>query len=294
MQYGEGEPSLRMPDGSLIGFAYARVSEHFPNAAGLRLVKGRWMSQSKGAQEVVINESLARKRFGDENPIGQVMLIKNNGKDWQWTVSGVVHDVRPGLRLKPKNEVYTLNSWWAPSVNSLLLRYDQDPPPENESVIRRTVYRINSRIIPIEVETLNNELRQSEWLGRVVLNVLRWLSGVALLLATVGLFSVLAYNVDRRRPEFGVRLALGASPESIVRLVLRRGLVIAAVGVVLGCCAAAGLSRLLASLLYETGTFEPIVYLSVALGMLLAAFAACWIPARRAARVDVSQLLRSE
>jgi putative ABC transport system permease protein len=290
----QGEPSLRMPDGTLQAFAISRVSEHFPEAAGLRLEKGRWMSQSKGTQEVVINESLARRRFGDENPLGQLMLIKNDGKDWVWTVTGVVHDVRPGVRVKAANEVYTVNSWWAPGVTTLLLRYDQDPGPENESLIRRAIYKANPHVITLLVQSLNDQLKQIQALERQALHILQWLSAVALALAAVGLFSVLAYNVDQRRPEFGVRLALGAPPESIVWLVLRRGLITAVLGVIVGCAAALGLTRLMASLLFETRTFEPAVYFSVAIALIIAAFGACWIPARRAAKVDVSRLLRSE
>jgi putative ABC transport system permease protein len=291
---GEGDPALRMPDGTLVAFAVARMSERFPEAAGLRLVKGRWMSQSKGAQEVVINESLARRRFGEENPLGQLMLIKNEGKDWVWTVTGVVHDVRAGVRVKAPNVVYEINSWWAPGVSTLLLRYDQDPGPGYESAIRRAIYRTNPHVITMFVQTLNDQLKQTQALERQALHILQWLSTVALALATVGLFSVLAYNVDRRRPEFGVRLALGAPPGNIVWLVLRHGLVTAGIGVIVGCGAALGLTRLMASLLFETRTFEPAVYFSVAAALMLAAFGACWIPARRAAKVDVSRLLRME
>jgi len=292
---GEGEPSLRLPDGSMVGFSASFVSEHFPDAAGLHLVRGRWMSQSKGAQEVVINETLARKRFGDENPLGQVMMIKNKeGKDWVWTVTGVVHDVRPGLRAKAFNEVYEISSWWPPGVSMILIRYDRDPGPEAEGLIRRAIYKANPGIITLSIQTFNEQLRQSQALEHQALNILRWLSLAALALATVGLFSVLAYNVDQRRPEFGVRLALGAPHASIIWLVLRRGLVTTGIGVIIGCIAALGLARLMASLLFETRTFEPVVYASVVAVLLAAAIVACWIPARRAANVNISRLLRME
>jgi len=253
------------------------------------------MSQSKGAQEVVINETLARKRFGNENPLGQVMMIKNKeGKDWMWTVTGVVHDVRPGLRAKAFNEVYEISSWWPPGVSMILIRYDKDPGPEAEGLIRRAIYKANPGIITLSIQTFNEQLRQSQALEHQALNILRWLSLAALALATVGLFSVLAYNVDQRRPEFGVRLALGAPHASIFWLVLRRGLVMTGIGVSIGCIAALGLARLMASLLFETRTFEPVVYASVVAVLLAAAFVACWIPARRAANVDISRLLRME
>ena len=229
---GEGEPSLRMPDGTLVAFATTRVSEHFPEAAGLRIVKGRWMSQSKGAQEVVINESLAKKRFGDENPLGQLMLIKNDGKDWVWTVTGVAHDVRPGVRVKAANEVYTVNSWWAPGVTTLLLRYDQDPGPENESLIRRAIYKANPHVITMAIQTLNEQLKQSQSLERQALHILQWLSAVALALATVGLFSVLAYNRTGAGRNFGVRLARGAAWKHRVAGVAPWGLLTAGIGVI--------------------------------------------------------------
>ena len=144
------------------------------------------------------------------------------------------------------------------------------------------------------IQTLNETLRQSQALEHQALNILQWLSSVALILATVGLFSVLAYNVDQRRSEFGVRLALGAQPASILWLVLRRGLITAGMGVGVGCVAALGLARLMASLLFETRTFEPVVYASVAVTLMLAAAAACWLPARRATNVSISRLLRME
>ena len=252
------------------------------------------MSYYKGAQEVVINETLARKRFGDDNPIGQLMMVKNDGKDWVWTVTGVVRDVRSGLRAKAHNLVYEIASWWPPGTSTVMLRYDQDTGPADESRIRRAIYKVNPRIITLAVQTLNDQLKESQSLERQALHILQWLSSVALALATIGLFSVLAYNVDQRRPEFGVRLALGAMPGSIVWLVLRRGFLTAGMGVLTGCAVALGLARLLTALLYETRTFEPAVYAAVAAVLLAAAAVACWIPARRAARVDVSRLLRME
>ncbi len=288
------DPSLRLPDGRMIAFEVTWVSEHYPEAAGLRLVKGRWMSQAAGAQEVVINETLAKNRFGEANPIGQVMMIKNDGKDWMWTVTGVVHDVRPGLRTKAANTVYEIARWWPPGSTALVLNYEADPPPEIEGQIRRAVYKCNPHLVTLGVQTVNEQLRQTQFLERQALNILRWLAAIALLLASVGLFSVLAYNVDQRRPEFGVRLALGAPPGSIVRLVLRRGLTTAGIGVMVGCAGALGLTRLMSSLLFQTRTFEPAVYVSVVAVLLLSAGIACWVPSRRAAKVDIARLLRMD
>jgi putative ABC transport system permease protein len=115
-----------------------------------------------------------------------------------------------------------------------------------------------------------------------------------LALAVVGLFSVIAYTVDSRMNEFGVRLALGAQPADLYRLVMKRGLMAAAVGVAVGIAGALVLTRFMQSLLFETTPYDPLVYVAVALLLLAAAALACLLPARQAARVDVARLLRTE
>jgi ABC-type antimicrobial peptide transport system permease subunit len=124
--------------------------------------------------------------------------------------------------------------------------------------------------------------------------VLRVLAGIALTLAAVGMFSVLAYTVDQRRAEFGVRLALGATPRHLVRLVLRRGVTLALAGVIIGVATSLILVRYLQSLLYETPPHDPVVLIGVSVILLAAAVLACLLPARRAGQVDVARLLRSE
>ena len=127
-----------------------------------------------------------------------------------------------------------------------------------------------------------------------MLAVLQVLSALALSLAVLGLFAVMAYNVTQRMGEFGVRLALGAMPEQLFRLVLRRGIALTAFGVVVGFAAAWGLTRFLQSQLFETSAVDPVVYVVVALLLLAAAALGCWLPARRATRVDITKLLRAE
>ena len=120
------------------------------------------------------------------------------------------------------------------------------------------------------------------------------LAGIALLLAIVGIFSVLAYSVDQRMPEFGVRLALGATPGDLVRRVLRRGLALAGLGAVAGLAGALGLARLLQSMLFQISAQDPWVLGGVTGILLLTAVTACLLPARRASRADVTRLLRAE
>jgi putative ABC transport system permease protein len=252
------------------------------------------MSQISSAGQIVINETLARNRFGEENPVGQVINIRRDNKDSTWTVAGVVRDVRPSIRTSPSNMIYECVSLHPAQSTAIVLNFGKDPPPETESLIRRAVYKCCPDLIIVGVQTANEQLRQSVTLERQALNILRTLSLGALLLAAMGLFSVLSYNVEQRKTEFGVRLALGASPVDIVGLVLRGGVATAGVGAVIGCFAAFGLARLMASLLFQTRTFEPVVYVVVVLLFLVATVVACCLPATRAARANISRLLRAD
>jgi len=175
-----------------------------------------------------------------------------------------------------------------------LLRLDRDPDKAFESVVRRAVYNFDRRLILWNVQPVNGWIQGELYMEQLTLSVLKVLSGIALVLAVVGLFAVLAYTVDRRMGEFGVRLALGATRRDLVGLVMRRGIQLAAVGVAAGTAGAFGLTRFLQSLLFETALFDPRIYLAVVLILLTAAAASCWVPARRAARADVARLLRTE
>jgi putative ABC transport system permease protein len=123
---------------------------------------------------------------------------------------------------------------------------------------------------------------------------LKGLAGIAFGLTVVGLFSVVAYSVESRMNEFGVRIALGATSSDLRRLVLSRGLGAASLGLAIGIAAAFGLTRFMESLLFETKPFDPPVYLGVAIILVIASAAACWLPAQRASRVDVVRLLRAD
>jgi putative ABC transport system permease protein len=132
------------------------------------------------------------------------------------------------------------------------------------------------------------------WAERHAYTMLKGLAVVALLLTVIGLYSVISFTVDSRMTEFGVRVAVGAGTGDLIRMVMRRGLVATGMGIFFGIAAAVGMTRFMQSLLFETEPFDPFVYLSVSLLLIMAAFCACWFPAMRAARVDVVKLLRTE
>jgi putative ABC transport system permease protein len=284
---------LLMKDGTLQPVDGTWVSAHYQKAAGLVLKEGRWFSGKRGILEAVINETMAHAFFGDEDPIGRSFKIHDWG-DAAVPVVGVVHDVRASVRASDGMHFY-MPDWMRPTnVSTLVLRLDRDPDEIFASVIRRAIYEVDPKLIATQVASIH-EL-EDLWMGRehFAFGILKWLSAIALVLAAAGLFSVITYSVDSRMREFGVRIALGATPDNLRRLVLRRGLAVATAGVGLGIAGALALTRFMQSLLFETKPYDPLVYLAVAVVLLVAAGAASWLPARRAARVNVALLLRAE
>jgi putative ABC transport system permease protein len=184
--------------------------------------------------------------------------------------------------------VYPLN------LSTLLLRLDRDPGKEFAGLVRHAIYETDPKLIVSQVSSVNEIVGNTMWAERYAFTILKGLSVTALALAVVGLFSVIAYTVDSRMNEFGVRLALGAQPANLYRLVMKRGLLAAAIGVLVGIVGALALTRFMQSLLFETAPYDPLVYAAVALLLLAAATLACLLPARRAARVNVARLLRAE
>ncbi len=294
---GFANPStkVRLPDGTDLPIARDDVSYDFQRTAGLTLLKGAWLPEKRdNGKQVVINASLARRLFGDRDPIGQALPVLENNKVQPLQIVGVVKDVRESARSAPELHYYCSDWWWPPNLSTFLLRLGRDPDKAFEGLVRRAVYEFDPDLSVWQVQAMNGWIDTMQSMERTALAILQLLSGFALVLATVGLFSVLAYTVDRRAGEFGVRLALGATPRNLAGLVLRRGVVLSIVGVGVGVAGALGLTRFLRSLLYETASYEPVVYTAVAAILLVAAVAACWLPARRAARIDVARLLRAE
>jgi putative ABC transport system permease protein len=288
-----GTAQLLMPDGTYRPVAGSFVAENFLKTAGLTLKKGRWLSGRRGEFEVVVNEAFAKARFGDEDPIGKTFRLLVSG-DYGNPIVGVVADVKETVRSVAGMRMYVPNWAYPPNISSLLLRLDQDPPKEFAGVVRRAIYEADPRLIVSTVNSINVEVNNSMWSERYAFMILKGLAVIALGLAVVGLFSVIAFTVDSRRQEFGVRLALGATPANLHGLVMRRGVTTAAVGIVIGVAGALGLTRFMQSLLFETTPNDPVVYAAVAVLMLGAAALACWLPARRAAKADPIVALRAE
>jgi putative ABC transport system permease protein len=240
---------------------------------------------------VVVSETFARNYFPGRNPIGERLEL--NARD-QWEIIGVVGDVR-SARTEAKPRFYF--PWWQRkgfARYNLVVRTANKPGPKFESEVRRAIYEVEPKFAVWNIRGFDQELRSEIWIERFIMTVLEVLGVLALLLAVLGLFAMMAYTVIQRRAEFGIRLTFGATPESIRWLVVRAGLVLAAIGVVLGLGIAWGLSRLMRSMLYGTDGADPLVFGIVGVVMLVVALPACWWPARRAGQVDVVRLLRPD
>jgi putative ABC transport system permease protein len=287
---------LTRPDGSTLEAGFNPVSPAYFRSMGMKLLKGRWLpSRPEGSTGVMlINASLASKWFGAENPIGRSIQVQN-GKFWE--VIGVVYDIRERLRSKDSQPQFYFPNWQnSIRMDSISLMLDLSIKPTSALVqsIRKAIHDIEPRAgvrAPVELE---ERARMEINKERFTLFMLELISVLSLLLAVVGLFSVMAYSVSQRMKEFGIRLAIGAPSRQIFISVLKRGLALGGIGIVIGLFGSWALTRFIKSLLFETSPLDPLVYFTTTLLMLSAVCLACWLPARKSARVDPSNLLKEE
>lgn len=243
---------------------------------------------------MVINDALAQARFGNDVPIGKSIKLRV-GTDQELLVVGLIGNVKETVRTTaPQLRIYFPNWEYPASIDSVLLLLDKDPAPEFGGLVRHTIYGLDPKLIVTRLRSMRQIVRDSMWYERYAFRIMKDLTAIALILVVVGMFSVVSYTVASRQQEFGVRMALGATPMDLHRLVLRRGVLNAGFGVALGVAIALGLTRFMQSLLFETAPNDPFVYIAVALVMPLAAVLACWLPAWQASKVDPVISLRAE
>lgn len=286
------------PGGNQVKSGMAGFNIGFHEASGLALKRGRWLNQTMG-NEVLVNASLARALWPDQDPVGQYLRPLGPGpgdpSKWQgWLVVGVVGDIRTTMREVPGNYIYCPEGWAPVNYNTFVVRLSRDYDEAFAGLIRRNLYAWDPRIVVNQILPLGHVRDQQLWVERMTNSVLKVLAGIALLLTIVGVFSVLTYTVDRRMGEFGVRLALGATRRDLVDLVMRRGVLLTLTGIILGIGGSLALSRYIKSLLFETSAQDPWVLAAVGGLLLVTSVLACILPARRATKADITRLLRSE
>jgi predicted permease len=285
------------------------VSAHYFSAMRIPLRSGRLFQDQEPARTVVINEAMARKFWPNANPLGQAILIGAGlgpGFDeGSVEIVGVVGDVREGgLKYDPPPVMYQLHSQICDGamklVNGLLpasviVRTKQGVAPLSVSHLVQEVLLVGDTQLPaMRVRTMESLSLTSTAQQNFNLLLLSVFAALALLLATVGIYGVISYGVTQRTREIGIRRALGAQRADVVRLVVGQGLVPTLIGIAVGLAGAFALTRFLVSLLYGVKPTDPLTFVAVSLVLAGTALFACYLPARRAAKVDPMVALRHE
>lgn len=271
---------------------------------GVPLLQGRALAEADNAEAVpavAINQTAARRYWGAANPLGQRLTLDEAGGgalNW-FTVVGVVGDERHNqLELEPRPILYftmaqTRSGFGFDWGMDIVIKTQADPPAL-AGAVRGQVLALNPNLPVFNVNSMEQIVARSLAERRAVMMLLGALAATALLLAVVGIYGVVSYSVSQRTREIGIRLALGAETRDIFKQVIGQGLLLASLGVGAGLLAAAGLTRYLESLLYGVTPADALTFLAVALLFLLVALLACWVPARRATKVDPMIALRCE
>ena len=262
---------------------------------GIRLLQGRAFTSTDLATTTpvaIVNREYAR-RYLHGNPVGrQLITYFDFSKQAPRTIVGVVDDVRYGtLDAPPDPQVYVPEQQMTYPALQIVLRTPGDPMALLP-LVTREVKAINPSLAVATPRTMESVFSDSLASRRFAMTLIGIFAASALVLAMVGLYGVIALGVSERRREIGVRMALGAAPARVLRLVIREGVTLAAVGLAVGLAGALGASRLVAAMLYGVSTSNAAAYLATASVVLIVAGAATWLPARRATRVDPASALR--
>src|SRR5499433_1784046 len=271
------------------------INPHYFDALGTQLLKGRVFTErdAAGAPSVfIIDETLARRCWPNEDPLGK--RIRYNSADPWGEIVGVVEDVKfDGLHLASIPhlfEPYQQNAWpgLVVTIRSAL--------EENTllAAARREVNALDPNLPVSNVRMMEEVMAQSLATRRFVLLLFGLFAGLALLLATVGVYGVLTASVSQRTRELGIRIALGGTARDVGRMIVGQGLKLVLIGIALGLVGALALQRVIGKLLFGVSPTDPLTYAVIALLLIGVALLACWIPARRATKVDPLVALRSE
>ena len=293
---GMAEP----PPGQLPGAEMAVVTEDYFSAISSPLLRGRAFrpNDNRDAPPVlIVDQQTVDRYFPGQDPIGKrIRLTTDDGGPKMHTIVGVVPHLKVYGYDEPASPLpqFYLPMLQKPQTGLVMLLRTSSPAETLERPLRQIVASLDAAQPVFEVRTMQQRVAETWATPRLITFLLSAFASLALVLALIGLYGVMAYNGQRRTREIGVRLALGARRRQIVALMLRQGARLLAVGLLLGFFTAFALSRLIRSLLFEVSATDPGIYLAVSLLLGLAAAVACWIPARRASRVDPMITLRAE
>ena len=271
------------------------VGTDYFGTMGIPLLRGRWFTEHdrKGDPEtVIVDEALAQRFWPNEDPVGKRL---RRGKTGSWrTVVGVISDAKEYSSEKepPITVYYPFEQIGARSMY-LIIRTEPDPLTMT-AAITKEIQAVDPEQPVFDVNSIDQRLYDSLARRRFSMFLMGVFAVIALVLAAIGIYGVMAYSVNQRTRELGIRVVLGARPRDVLGLVIRQGIVLTLTGTLIGLIVAVGLTRLMSSLLFGVSAVDPLTFLCVAALLVTAALLACWIPARRATKVDPIIALRYE
>jgi predicted permease len=280
-----------------------RVSPTFFETMGIRLLRGRLFTTSDMAESappvVIVNETLARRIWPNEDPIGKRLKFgfpedrDDEGKPWREVV-GVVNDVKMnGVDQAVSMQTYLPYSQLPNRAVALVVRTEGSAAAV-ATAIEQAIHSVDKDVPVFSIRTMDQILGNSLAQRRLTLVLLASFAALALLLATIGIYGVISYAVRQRTHELGIRMALGAQARDVVRLIVTQGLKLTLIGIGLGLAGAFALTRWMESLLFGVRPIDALTFGSIAVGLALVALLTCWIPARRATKIDPLIALRCD
>lgn len=276
---------------------YRHVFPGYAEAMGLSLLSGRFFldqdTRGAGVNSVVVNESFATRNWPKENAIGKRIRYPGTNNPWL-TVIGVARDEKHYGFDQPMRPGVFLPYHFSPSRHMTVVVRGHSDPQALLPTIRSLIQKTDPDLPIFQVRTMSERVQSSMWLRRSYSWLFGFFAAVALTLALAGVYGVISYAVSQRTNEIGIRMALGAQRSDVLRLVLRHGLMLAAVGTAMGLAGAFALSHSMRTLLFGVSAVEPVTFLAVPSLLLTVTLMACLLPARKATRVDPIVALRYE
>jgi len=275
------------------------VTPGYMRAMKIPLRKGRTLNEQDtkdGMKVALINQTMADQLWPNQDPIGKRVRFPGSDKNPQpWrSIVGIVSDVSQyALDQKPPMQIYLPHEQFPTSFNTIVVK-TRNNPEDMTAAVRNAVLSVDNEQAVYNVATLQELQSKSILLRSFFMMLLITFASLALILAVIGIYGVMSYAVTQRTQEIGIRMALGAGTSDVLKLIFRGGLVLTAAGVVIGLVAAFVLTRLLAVLLFEVRPTDAVTFASVSVALVVSAMIACYLPARRATRVDPLVALRYE